>query len=148
MASEFLDKTGLTYFWSKIKAYADAKTAVTTYNLTSSTFPTSTGFQPYTTGVYPQVDKSGGVCTLYGAVKPTASVTMDETKRNLFTLPSEYRPSQVIAQVCQASSRKIFLVRIETTGEVSVSRLRDMRSSSYSSATTSEWLPFTVTYVL
>lgn len=125
-----------------------SSTSKTSITFDSTAFPASTGFEPYTTDVYPVLNTYGNVCTLYGAVKPTASVTMDATQRNLFTLPAGYRPTQVVAQVCQASARRVFLLRIETTGEVSVSRLRDTNSSSYSSASTTEWLPFTVTYVV
>lgn len=41
MATNFLDKTGLSYFWSKIKSYVDGKFQYTTVSLSSSGWDSS-----------------------------------------------------------------------------------------------------------
>ena len=104
-------------------------------------------FAAYSTEAAPRYRKVNGLVEVRGAVKPTSSITINATTRTFATLPTGYRPSTYgLETLSQASDRKMWLFTINTSGELKASRLRDTNSSSYVTASTSEWLVFHATF--
>jgi len=108
----------------------------------------SSGWTNYATAD-PVVRKAGKVVEFIWACKPTAKTNLGSTNVTVCTIPSGYRPSQTLSILCQGSGSSIFLLTINASGNVSLSRLRDMASSnsSYMNATTSMWFPLHATYI-
>ena len=101
----------------------------------------------YDTGYDPVVRAAAGVVNVHGAVKPAASGTGSTTKIKIAgPIPAAYRPPKQIDVLCQGSSATQWLCSIDTSGYVYFSRYS--KGGSYTSYTTSTWLPFNVTYII
>ena len=92
-----------------------------------------------------QYRKIGKYVKLRGVVKPTAALAGSLTGVVIFTLPTEFIPSQLCSFVCQGSSVNKWLLQVSTSGNVSFSRYG---ASSLAQAGTSAWLPFDVGYLI
>ena len=88
--------------------------------------------------------KNGGIVELRGIVTPTADIPGGNDNYNICVLPNGYRPSSTIYTICQGSSNCVWLLRIESDGEVGLSRYRNGNASA--TATAGTWLPFQVTF--
>lgn len=120
-----------------------SNTGWTALNLTASN-----KFVAYNTEQTPKYCKRFGVVTLTGGVLPKAAITGSTTEVTIGTLPTGYRPTMNIYQVCQGSGTDSWLLHIDTAGVVSFSRYHAANSTSYKQATTSTWLPFHVTFCI
>ena len=99
-------------------------------------------------GQNPTYRKVGNVVTLIGELHPaSASVAINSADTYIaFQMPSGYRPKRRLVFVCQGSSLYRFCLRVETNGNVSISRYG---SNAYApSIDGTEWLPFSVTYIV
>ena len=111
--------------------------------------PNSTYFQYYESNSPIMLKCSGNVCELRGAVKPYQEIAGSNTEYTICTLSdSKYYPSSGIKVTMHGSNRHEWLLRINTTGTVTFSRLADPAQNSYIAAGTSEWLPFHVTWLI
>ena len=111
--------------------------------------PNSAYFQYYESNSPIMFKCSGNVCELRGAVKPDQEIAGSTTEYTICTLSdSKYYPSSGIKVTMHGSNRHEWLLRINTNGTVTFSRLADPDQNSYIAATTSEWLPFHVTWLI
>lgn len=123
--------------WRKILTEVDTEWKSLT--ITSS-------FKAYgnTAGNLPKIKKSGNTINLRGIIAPTAELGAN-AQTLLCTLPDGYRPSLQQNFICQGSSRNVWLLSVESNGNVYVSRYG---TTSFIAIPTTAWLPFAVTYIL
>ena len=62
------------------------------------------------------------------------------------TVPVGYRPNSPVYVICQGSSNCTWLLRVNTTGAVDLSRYRN--GATTAAAAVGTWLPFQVTYLV
>ena len=90
----------------------------------------------------PKYRKVGKVVEISGIISPSATLSAGSEK-NIFTLPTGYRPSIVRYNICQGSANNKWLLTINTTGIVTFSRYG---TTTNTDATSSVWLPFTFNF--
>ena len=93
--------------------------------------------------------KMGNVVMVNGVVKVTTNTALDATAKTVCTLPEGWRPAYSAYALTQSSGTLFALLDVTNNGQVRLGRLRDVSSSSgsFSTATPSTWLPFTITFV-
>ena len=100
----------------------------------------------------PVLRVTGNVVELQAELQPTASLSGGTTYYSICTLPAQYAPHHDICVLQQGSNQSIWLLRIFKRGhattpcKVMLSRYRT--GSSWSSASTSTWLPLHATWVV
>ena len=100
----------------------------------------------------PVLRVTGNVVELQAELQPTASISGGTTYYSICTLPAQYAPHHDICVLQQGSNQSIWLLRIFKRGhattpcKVMLSRYRT--GSSWSSASTSTWLPLHATWVV
>lgn len=114
----------------------DGQTAAVSDTITTL----NSNFTLYNAGEYPVVTRYGNVVELVGALKPTTTLASSATTYVMFTLPLIYRPAKLVRVLCQGASVAVWMLSINTSGEVMISRYRD--SNGYADLTTSAYLPF------
>lgn len=93
-----------------------------------------------------RIRKVGRIVELNGSLKNTASITLNATEVNVATIPIEYRPTHHIFGLMQGSQTSVFLVTINTSGALNVSRYRS--STTYSSVASGSWFPIHLTWIV
>lgn len=110
------------------------------------------GWEDYQTDSTPIVRRQGRVVYMRGIVKPTATTTLGTTSVKIGTIPTGYRPSELVYQLCQGSGTSIYFLQINSSGEVFIGRLRDVANSNgtYTDGTTTaySWFPFSVSWII
>lgn len=93
--------------------------------------------------------KMGNVVMVNGVVKVTQNTVLDSASKTVCTLPEGWRPANMVYALAQSSGTMFALLDVTTSGQVRLGRLRDVSNSSgsFSTATPSTWLPFTITFV-
>ena len=93
--------------------------------------------------------KMGNVVMVNGVVKVTQNTVLDATSKTVCTLPEGWRPANTIYALTQSSGTLFALLDVTNSGRVRLGRLRDVTNSSgsFSTATPSTWLPFTITFI-
>lgn len=93
--------------------------------------------------------KMGNVVMVDGIVKVTTNTALNEAQKTICTLPEGWRPSYPVYTLTQSSGTSIALLDITAAGAVRLGRLRDMANANgaYTTATSSMWFPFTLTFV-
>lgn len=86
--------------------------------------------------------KIGKLVELRGVIAPTKSISADSLTV-AFTLPSGYRPSSLVSEICQGSGSNRWLLSIEASGNAVVSRYG---TTEYIAIPTTAWLPFHAVY--
>lgn len=96
--------------------------------------------------------KVGKVVDIRGAVSPASTSTLANGDAvTVFTLPQAYRPSYTRTYVCHGSERDVFMVQVQSGGDVTISRYRSTTSTSNAyptSVATTNWLPISVTFTV
>ena len=92
----------------------------------------------------PRYRKDGRMVEVRGIVTPASDLAGGNTIVPIFTLPNGYRPNSPIYVICQGSGNCVWLLRVNTDGEVGFSRYRNGNAAA--TATAGTWLPFQVTY--
>lgn len=87
----------------------------------------------------PQYRKTGNVIEIRGIVSPKSDLAGSNTGVTIFTLPSGYRPTKTVYEICQGSGRNVWLLTINTNGTVQFSRYGITANAT---ANTSAWLCF------
>lgn len=78
-----------------------------------------------------------------GAITPTTTIDSSNIIE-IFTLPSEYKPSTYcVASLQQGSTKNNWLLRVETNGKVNFQRYG---TTEYTSISEGTWLPLHVMY--
>lgn len=100
----------------------------------------------------PTLRVCGNVVELHGEIQPTASISGSTTYYAICTIPLNYAPHHDICVLQQGSNQQIWMLRIfgrnhaETPGKAMFARCRS--GSSWSSVSTSTWLPFHATWIV
>lgn len=112
----------------------------------------STGFATYTSstetmkGSEPQYQVSGNIVSVFGELKPTASIKTSATEIEIAgTIPERFRPGMKMSFLCQGSGSNKWLLSIKTDGNLYMSRYG---ISSFETINSGTWLPFSVSYPL
>lgn len=94
--------------------------------------------------------KMGNVVMVNGVVKVTQNTVLDSASKTVCTLPEGWRPANMVYALAQSSGTMFALLDVTTSGQVRLGRLRDVTNSSgsFSTATPSTWLPFTITFIV
>ena len=96
--------------------------------------------------------KVGKVVDIAGAVSPKATdILADGRGVILFTLPDGFRPAYTRTFMGQGSDRNVFLIQVNSTGGVAISRYRNTTSTTDTyptSVPTTAWLPISVTFTV
>lgn len=137
------------YGGTGVATIAALKTALGLGDSGWQTLPLGSAFKAYGTSYTPMYRKVNGVVEVTGGISPNTAQTLGETALTIGTLPAGFRPAsnRNVQVICQASGRKLWLLRIDSSGVVSAQRMRDMGSTSYQSMSTSEWMLFTATFL-
>lgn len=93
--------------------------------------------------------KMGSVVMVNGVVKVTQNTALDSSSKTICTLPEGWRPADTVYALAQSSGTMFALLDVTNSGRVRLGRLRDVTNSSgsFSTATPSTWLPFTITFI-
>lgn len=105
----------------------------------------NSNFTSYTTGTTPEYRKIGNIVEIRGSVKPTSEIIGSTTGITIFTLPTGFRPTKDILEVCQGSGRNVWLLHIKTSGAVTIARYG---TTSVENIPTSAWLSFNKTFMI
>ena len=99
-------------------------------------------------GDLPKYRKIGNIVSIVGSVKPTVSNIGENTNSyEILTLPVGYRPPIMdLVYICQGSGICTWMMIISTNGVVSFSRYRE--GGRKVGASTTEWLPFSATFMV
>ena len=137
------------YGGTGVATIAALKTALGLGDSGWQTLPLGSAFKAYGTSYTPMYRKVNGVVEVTGGVSPNTAQTLGETALTIGTLPTGFRPAsnRNVQVICQASGRKLWLMRIDSSGVVSAQRMRDMGSTSYQSMATNEWMLFSATFL-
>lgn len=108
---------------------------------------THSSFAHYNTGVELKYRRVGKVVELNGQLKNTASITLNATEVTVATLPTGYRPSRVCYGIMQGSGTNIWLLSVNTNGQIRLSRYR-ANTTTYSSISSGAWFPIQLTYTV
>lgn len=114
------------------------------------TFDSATYWTYYGTirATQPQIKRDGKIVTLTGELTPNQSFTCNETEYVIGTISEEKdRPTRNIYQLCQGPAQKIFLLSIKTTGDISISRCRNVGAASYVTVNNGEWFPIHASWI-
>ena len=139
----------VAYGGTGVATIAALKTALGLEDSGWQTLPLGSVFKSYGTNYTPMYRKVNGVVEVTGGVSPNTAQTLGETALTIGTLPTGFRPAsnRNVQVICQASGRKLWLMRIDSSGVVSAQRMRDMGSTSYQSMATNEWMLFSATFL-
>lgn len=96
-------------------------------------------FENWSTAQKLQYRKIGKTVSLTGVAKNTVDIAGGADAVTITTLPTGYRPSKVVYLVMHGSLRNIWLLTINTSGTVTMSRYGGY--DSYASATAGTWFP-------
>ena len=90
-------------------------------------------FKLYNSSSYCRYTRIGKTVNIQFVLSPTSSsnVLNSATETTAFVLPEELRPIQNITTLCQGSGTNMFIVIVNTSGNVNIARYRN--SSSYAS---------------
>ena len=152
-----LDNTGLSFSQTGINGVFKTVLGIdNTLNLQNTTVvkesavcSVASGWDLYESGENPTVIKQGNVVCFDGQFKPTSIVTLGTTDVLICTIPQGFRPSKKVNVLCQGSGTSFFLASIFTTGQVRISRLRNVANNNdqYTDGTPSMWFPISATWI-
>lgn len=108
-------------------------------------FRLSSNVVAFSDGQVPMYRKWGPVVTLCGAVKMTSAQSANSSVP-IGQLPAGCRPMRDLQILCQGSNEDVWLLAVNTTGEVRAGRYR--HGASYTAVTTSTWFPFAATFLV
>jgi len=103
-------------------------------------------FQDYSEGQKLKWRKSGDRVEIRGACKPKTTITGSATQYTIASLGESLAPSSMITVLCQGSSSAVWLLQINTSGDLTFSRYRE--GAVYKDVSNNVWLPIHVTYFL
>lgn len=107
------------------------------------------GWENYQSGFDPLLVKYGNVVSFNWVCKPTSTVTLGATAVNIARLPEGFRPSRTVYGIGQGSGTSVCLISVGSDGYVALARLRFTENTNwaYSDASTSAWLPVSITFI-
>lgn len=94
----------------------------------------------------PKYRRVGSIVEIRGTVKPASDIAYSTDYTTIFTLPTGYRPDTSVFTLCQGSGHCIWLLKIDTNGDVGFTRYRNGNEGL--TATNTYWLPFQCTFTV
>lgn len=91
---------------------------------------------------HPRYRKIGNIVEVIGQVSPTETIEGGISLNTIFTLPNGYRPNKLIVDIMQGSALCHYCLRVETNGNVMMSRYIDLTKGAYVNCDETTWLPF------
>ena len=102
-------------------------------------------FKAYATDHHPQYRKTGNVVEIRGIATPVEEVTASTSGVTMFTLPTGFRPSRNVYEICQGSNRNVWLLTITAGGNVQISRYG---TTTNINVPVNAWLTFNKTFTI
>lgn len=93
----------------------------------------------------PQYRKLGSTIEIRGAVSPTSELAASNTGVTIFTLPTGYRPTKNVYEICQGSNKNVWLLTITSGGNVQISRYG---TTTNINVPVNAWLTFNKTFTI
>lgn len=107
----------------------------------------SVGWGAYS-GQTPRLVKSGASVSFSGAFAFSGTeFTSDAAGVTVCTIPAGYRPPAQVSVVCQGSGTNLWLLRVNTNGNVTMSRYRNA-AGTYQQVSSSSWFPFSASWIV
>lgn len=107
----------------------------------------SVGWGAYS-GQTPKLVKSGASVSFSGAFAFSGTeFTSDAAGVTVCTIPAGFRPPAQVAVVCQGSGTNLWMLRVNTNGNVTMSRYRNT-AGAYQPVTSSSWFPFSASWIV
>lgn len=94
----------------------------------------------------PRYRRVGSLVEIRGTVKPLNEIEYSTDYTTIFTLPSGYRPDTSVFTICQGSGHTIWLMQVNTSGNVGLTRYRN--GDTATTVPTTAWLPFHCTFLV
>lgn len=107
--------------------------------------PLSSDVVAFSDGQAPMYRKWGPVAMLCGAVKMAAAQSANFSVP-IGQLPAGCRPMRDLQILCQGSNEDVWLLVVNTAGEIRAGRYR--HGASYTAVTTDTWFPFAITFLV
>jgi hypothetical protein len=107
-------------------------------------------FKLYNDASYCRYAKVGNLVNIQFVLSPAKAdnVLNSYTETTAFVLPEEYRPSQNLTVLCQGTDTNVFVVGVNTSGNVYLHRYRSGNSLSATPPGPGTWLPCNITYMI
>ena len=123
-------------------------TVETAQDIPWTTLTLARGWSAYSTARTPKYRRVGSLVEIRGGVKPNAETSLGTSAVTFGNLPQGCRPVNMeVSAICQGSGVKVWLLTVDTAGNVCASRMRTMNSTSYQTAGTSEFMVFDVQFM-
>lgn len=122
-------------------------TVETDQDIPWTNLPIASGWSAYNAARTPKYRRVGSLVEIRGAVKPNTSTQLGYNSVTFANLPQGCRPTNTeVAKVCQGSGVKVWMLTVDSDGNVGASRMRTMDSTSYQNVGTSEFMIFDVMF--
>lgn len=102
-------------------------------------------FKSYDTEQTPQYRVRLGVVEIRGAIAPISTFSSSATRVTFANIPKQYAPTKPIYILCQGSGKNTWLLTVNSTGELQISRYGN---TAYGEVDNTAWLPFQLTYTI
>ena len=99
-------------------------------------------------GQTPVLKKAANVVSLNGAFAFSGTAfTSGATEVTVCTIPTGFRPPALVGVLCQGSGTNLWMLRVNTNGNVTMSRYRNA-AGTYQQVSSSSWFPFSATWIV
>jgi hypothetical protein len=99
-------------------------------------------------GQTPVLKKAANVVSLNGAFAFNGTAfTSSATEVPVCTIPEGFRPPTMVGVLCQGSGTNLWMLRVNTNGNVTMSRYRNA-AGTYQQVSSSSWFPFSATWIV
>lgn len=99
-------------------------------------------------GQAPVLKKAANVVSLNGAFAFSGTAfTSSATEVTVCTIPAGFRPPAMVGVLCQGSGTNLWMLRVNTNGNVTMSRYRNA-AGTYQQVSSSSWFPFSASWIV
>ena len=99
-------------------------------------------------GQTPVLKKAANVVSLNGAFAFSGTAfTSSATEVPVCTIPEGFRPPAMVGVLCQGSGTNLWMLRVNTNGNVTMSRYRNA-AGTYQQVSSSSWFPFSASWIV
>ena len=102
----------------------------------------------YSSEQTPTIRKVGNAVCFSGAFAFSGTAfTSDGTGVTVCTIPEGFRPPAMVGVLCQGSGTNLWMLRVNSNGNVNVSRYRNA-AGTYQQVISSSWFPFSASWIV
>ena len=99
-------------------------------------------------GQTPVIRRAGNVVSMHGAFSYNyEAFTSSATEVTVCTIPTGFRPPAMVGVLCQGSGTNLWMLRVNTNGNVTMSRYRNA-AGTYQQVSSSSWFPFSASWIV